>query len=103
MRICYVLLSSTFGMHQYTADLTNRMTQAGHQVHLVTTMRAPRDRYGSNLKIHAPVETASTGFSWEVVRVLAFRRALQAIRQVNPDDIHFSGPGCAMAAAQSCC
>ena len=25
MRVCYVLLSPTFGMHQYTADLANRM------------------------------------------------------------------------------
>ena len=25
MRICYVLLSPTFGMHQYTADLANRL------------------------------------------------------------------------------
>lgn len=28
MRICYVLLSPTFGLHQYTADLTNRMALA---------------------------------------------------------------------------
>ena len=36
MRICYVLLSPSFGMHQYIADLANRMAQAGHEAHLVT-------------------------------------------------------------------
>jgi glycosyltransferase involved in cell wall biosynthesis len=92
MRICYVLLSPTFGMHQYTADLANRMVKAGHEVHLVTTTHAPRDRYGPGVKIHTPVESTSTGFSREVVRVQPFRRALQTICQVNPDVMHFTGP-----------
>ena len=50
MRICYVLLSPTFGMHQYTADLANRMilngldaqSPAAHEVFLVTTDNYPR-------------------------------------------------------------
>ena len=92
MRICYVLLSPTFGMHQYTADLANRMAQAGHAVHLVTTKRAPRDRYAPGLSIYTPVETTSTGLSWEVLGIPAFRRALKAISQVEPDVIHFTGP-----------
>jgi hypothetical protein len=29
----------------YTADLANRLAQAGHDVHLVTTSWAPHDRY----------------------------------------------------------
>ena len=41
MRICYTLLSPAFEMHQYTADLANRMAQAGHDVHLVTSSHAP--------------------------------------------------------------
>jgi glycosyltransferase involved in cell wall biosynthesis len=92
MRICYVLLSPTFGMHQYTADLGNRMVKAGHEVHLVTTTHTPRDRYAPSVEIHTPVETTNTGFSWEVLSIPAFRRALQAIRQVNPDVVHFTGP-----------
>ena len=44
-RICYVLLSPTLGMHQYTADLANRMVRADHDVSLVTTSHYPRDRY----------------------------------------------------------
>ena len=51
MRICYVLLSPTYGMHQYTADLANRMLDAGHDVRLVTTATAPRDRYSPRLDI----------------------------------------------------
>lgn len=45
MRIVYVLLSPTFGMHQYTADLANRMAEQGHAVVLVTTTTFARDRY----------------------------------------------------------
>ncbi len=30
MNITYVLLSPTFGMHQYTADLANRVTDTGY-------------------------------------------------------------------------
>ncbi len=92
MRICYVLLSATFGMHQYTAGLANRMAEAGHGVHLVTTKHAPRDRYGPDVGIRTPVETTSTGLSWEAMRVQQLRRALEAIRQVKPDVIHFTGP-----------
>ena len=92
MRICYVLLSPTFGMHQYTADLANRMAAGGHKVHLVTTEHIPRDRYGPDLEIYTPVKSTSTGLSWEVIDAPAFRRALQAIRQVNSDVIHFTGP-----------
>ena len=92
MRICYILLSPTFGMHQYTADLANRMAEAGHDAHLVTTAHVPSDRYGTCVDIKTPVETTSTGFSREVVAIRAFRRALQAIRQANPDVIHFTGP-----------
>ena len=92
MRICYVLLSPTFGMHQYTADLANRMGQAGHDVHVVTTVHAPRDRYGPVVKLHTPVATSSTGFSFETGRVLALARSLRAIQRLAPDVVHFTGP-----------
>ena len=65
MRLCYVLLSPTWGMHQYTADLANRMQAAGHEVHVVTTRRAPRDRYSPAVAFHTPISTATTGFSLE--------------------------------------
>ena len=92
MRICYVLLSPTLGMHQYTSDLANRMVGAGHDAHLVTTKHASRDRYGPDIKIQTPIETTNTGFSLEAIDVHGFRRTLQTLRKVNSDVIHFTGP-----------
>jgi glycosyltransferase involved in cell wall biosynthesis len=94
MRICYLLLSPTWGMHQYTADLANRLAQAGHEVHLVTTRRVPRDRYAPAVTIHTPVDTRDTGFSFEAIRHSSFvvRHALSALRQVDPDLVHVTGP-----------
>ncbi len=76
MRLIYVLLSSTFGMHQYTADLANRMAQAGHDVHLVTTAAYPAHRYLPAVTVHTPINTRSTGFSPEGLDVASLRRAV---------------------------
>ena len=92
MRVCYVVLSPTFGMHQYTADPANRMAAAGHEVHLVTTARAPRDRWAPEIQIHTPVETSNTGFSTEGLRLSNVGRALAAICALQPDVVHFGGP-----------
>jgi len=93
MRLCYVLLSPTWGMHQYTADLANQMAAAGHGVHLVTTRRAPRDRYAPEVVFHTPVNTRDRGFSPHGLCATpgAVRRALAAIRQVAPDVVHITG------------
>lgn len=92
MRICYALLSPTFGMHQYTADLANRLVSAHHDVHVVTTTRAPRDRYAPKVAVHTPVETTSTGFSFESLHLGNVRRVEEAIMDLDPDLVHFSGP-----------
>jgi glycosyltransferase involved in cell wall biosynthesis len=94
MRLCYVVLSPTWGMHQYTADLANRMAWAGHEVHLVTTRHAPRDRYAPGVAIHAPVATTDSGFSAEAIRHAPsiVRGSLSAICGVDPDLVHFTGP-----------
>jgi starch synthase len=96
MRLCYVLLSPTFGMHQYTSDIANRMAQGGiadsFDVHLVTTTRVPRDRYVPAVMVHTPVETTGTGFSREALRVGAVRDLQAAICDLDPDVTHFSGP-----------
>jgi glycosyltransferase involved in cell wall biosynthesis len=92
VRICYVLLSPTFGMHQYTADIANRMVRAGHDVHLVTTSRHPSDRYVSEVKVYTPVDTTNTGFSLQSLRLRSLRRAKTAICQLEPDVVHFTGP-----------
>jgi alpha-maltose-1-phosphate synthase len=92
MRICYVLLSPTFGMHQYTSDLANRMAQAGHEVHLVTTTRVPRDRYLPAVTLHTPVTLNNTGFSAESLRVRDLARLQATIIGLQPEVVHFGGP-----------
>lgn len=92
MRICYVLLSPTFGMHQYTADLANRMAQCGHDVHLVTTNRYPAHRYLPAVTPHTPVDAQSTGFSPDALQPASVHRAAQAIRRTRPDVVHMTGP-----------
>jgi len=96
VRLCYVLLSPTFGMHQYTSDLANRLAQVRLpdpvDVHLVTTAQAPRDRYSAAVQIHTPVDTTSTGFSAEALRTAQCSWALAAIEELEPDVVHFAGP-----------
>ena len=92
MRICYVLPSPTFGMHQYTADLANRMVQCGRDVHLVTTARYPDHRYLPDIEVHTPVDTRSTGFSPDALRPAAMRRTAGVIQDIRPDVVHITGP-----------
>lgn len=92
MRICYVLLSPTYGMHQYTADLANRMLDAGHDVRLVTTSKAPRDRYSPRLAIADPVDMADTGLSISTLRLNRLLDAKRAVTEWCPDAVHFTGP-----------
>lgn len=83
MRLIYLLLSPTFGMHQYTADLANRLAaEPGADVHLVTTTTLPRDRYSPAVHIHTPVVTHSTGFAREGLNPAALRRTLHTIDQI---------------------
>jgi glycosyltransferase involved in cell wall biosynthesis len=93
MRICYVLLSPTWGMHEYTADLVTRRQAAGDDVDLVTTSRAPREPYAPGISIHMPVSLTNTGFSLEgMMRLPAVPRVAREIRSLRPDVVHFTGP-----------
>jgi len=93
VRICYLLLSPTWGMHQYTADLANRRCAAGDDVHVVTTSLAPRDRYAPGVGFHAPAALAGTGFSAQgVLRLPILRRVEREILAERPDVVHFTGP-----------
>ena len=102
MRICYVLLSPTWGMHQYTAGLAHDSLEAGHDVHLVTTRRAPLDRYSPRLTVHTPVDTRNTGFSLRdlPLTLYALRYTERALREdvIRKDVmrkggvVHFTGP-----------
>lgn len=92
MRIAYILLSPTFGMHQYTADYANRFVQAGHDVHLITTSHLPRDRYATAVAIHTPVATTNTGISTELLQWRSIKKVIAVVEQIQPDVIHFTGP-----------
>ena len=92
MRLCYILLSPTFGMHQYTADLANRMAAAGHEVFLVSTSHLPRDRYGPGVELQTPIATSNTGFSREGLRYRQSELVVKAVADIAPDVLHFTGP-----------
>ncbi len=93
MRLCYVLLSPTWGMHQYTADLANRRQAVGDDVHLVTTALAPHDLYAPGVTLHQPTTLANTGFSPEgVLRLFEVQRVSREISELRPDVVHFGGP-----------
>jgi starch synthase len=92
LRLCFTLLSPTWGMHQYTAALANRMHEAGHQVHVVTTVHAPRSAYAPGVTLHAAVATRNTGFSPDGLRPRDLSRVLRGIKELLPDVVHFTGP-----------
>ncbi|HOT90791.1 MAG TPA: glycosyltransferase family 4 protein [Anaerolineae bacterium] len=91
MRIVYALLSPTFGMHQYTADIANRAA-AYHEVHLVTTGRYPDHRYAPAVTVHIPVNSRDTGFSPHAFDPAAIHNSQLAILNLHPDVVHFTGP-----------
>ena len=96
MHLCYLLLSPTFGMHQYTADLANRaaagvFTGGPAEVHLVTTTALARDRYSPAVQIHTPVTTSGTGFSPEGAQVAGVARVLRAVEESGAGLVHITG------------
>lgn len=91
MRVIFLLLSPTFGMHQYTADLANRMV-GEYDVHVVTTRGYPADRYGPEVSVHTPVNLGDTGLSTESLRLDHLHRVKQTLRSLRPDLVHITGP-----------
>ena len=102
MRLAYLLLSPTFGMHQYTADLANRLVFATSQdspqvsrqteVHVITTTTLPRDRYAPGVNIHTPVTTHGTGLGPGGVRLKGLAEIKTKLAEVAPDVVHLTGP-----------
>ena len=92
MRLCYVLLSPTFGMHQYTADIANRMARSGHHVSLVTTDCLPRDRYAPDIEIQTPVSMSGTGLSHQSLDLRHYQAVVKTIISLRPQVVHFTGP-----------
>lgn len=101
MRIVYVLLSPTFGMHQYTADIANRVACASSpaltgtvadEAILITTAGYPADRYSPAVEVYTPLRSTGTGFSGEGLRVRQVGRIARHIIELHPDAVHFTGP-----------
>lgn len=91
MRLVYLLLSPTFGMHQYTGDLIQQM-YLNHEVHLVTTSAFPPDRYPPTTQIHTPVQLTNSGLSAQSLQWSVLHRLGEQIRQLQPEVVHFTGP-----------
>lgn len=91
LRLTYLLLSPTLGMHQYTADLANRMVSQ-HAVQLVTTAGFPRDRYDPAVEASTPVALDTSGFSAEILALGRLRQVKRVLEQIKPDLVHFAGP-----------
>lgn len=91
MRIVYVQLSPTFGMHQYAADLANRMSEL-HEVHLLTTKSFPADRYAPAVVVHAPADVMDTGLSRRSLHVDDLGQVVRKLRSLDADVVHLTGP-----------
>jgi glycosyltransferase involved in cell wall biosynthesis len=79
-------------MHQYTADLANRMVRAGHRVQLVTTGRYPEHRYLPDIEARTPVNNRTTGFSPEGLQLDSARAVIDVAQSLQPDLVHLTGP-----------
>ncbi|MBN1401966.1 MAG: glycosyltransferase, partial [Anaerolineae bacterium] len=106
MRLTYVLLSPTFGLHQYTADLANRMAALGHVVQLVTSTAYPADRYAPGVAVQTPVDTRNTGLSLGALKPGIAPDLARLIQASEPDLVHITGPhlwnGGVIAALKRC-
>ncbi len=92
MKLLYLCLSPTFGMHQYTADLANRMAAAGHEVTLVGTSHLPCDRYSPTVRLVTPLSNRSTGFSSDGLRLDLYRKLCYTVTEVDADVVHVTSP-----------
>jgi starch synthase len=96
VRLVYVVLSPTFGMHQYTADLANHQAGAyggpADDVTVITPRQAPFDRYAPQVNIQSPVQIAGTGLKRSNFSAAGLRQVYRTIRSAQPDIVHFTGP-----------
>jgi glycosyltransferase involved in cell wall biosynthesis len=99
VRVCYVALSPTFGMHQYTAGMANQMVGAlEHEpvrswpVTVITNRRVPHDRYAPQVNVQSVVDVEGTGLQRTNFNLRGFEKVYRAIRAAQPNVVHFTGP-----------
>jgi glycosyltransferase involved in cell wall biosynthesis len=78
-------------MHQYTADLANRMAEI-KETFLCTVKGFPADRYSPYITIGTPGEIKSTGFSFDGLRIKQAKEIERWVLDKDPDVIHITGP-----------
>ncbi len=91
LRLCYVLLSPTFGMYQVAADLANRFCDE-YDVHLVCATSVPRDRFAAAVHLHPLSKARSSGMDLATLDLLTLLRVMRRISALRPDVVHFVAP-----------
>lgn len=90
--LTYLLLSPTYAMHLYTADLAQAVLDAGGAVHLITVPGYPAHLYDPRVQAH-PVWPAGAGtMSPRPLLRRAVTSAVRAVRATAPDVAHITGP-----------
>jgi glycosyltransferase involved in cell wall biosynthesis len=78
-------------MHQYTADLANRMVKE-NDVFLVTTVDYPGDRYSPAIPVHTPLTANDTGLSLQGLKNMRLAAVRSVLEDLQPDVVHITGP-----------
>lgn len=92
LSLTYLLLSRTYGMHLYTADLARAVLDAGGAVHLVTVADYPAHAYDPRVQVHAIWPAGVGTMSPQPLLDGAVRRVIAAVRDISPDVVHITGP-----------
>ena len=100
MRVTYVVLSPTFGIHQGTADLANLhvMPMGGGSPDLqaratvLTIFGAPIDRYAPPVMVQPLISMRGTGLQRTSFDLRSLWKVYQAIVKSGSDVVHFNGP-----------
>jgi starch synthase len=91
MRICYIVLSPTFGMYQVAADLANRFC-IEHEVHLLAARCVPRDRFAPAVQVHPLTRASNSGVELASLDPITLSHVIRTVVQLKPDLVHFAAP-----------
>ncbi len=100
MRVTYVVLSPTFGIHQGTADLANLyvMPSCGSSPDLqsratvLTIFGAPIDRYAPPVMVQPLISMRGTGLQRTSFDLRSLWKVYRTIVKSGSDVVHFNGP-----------
>jgi len=90
--LTYLLLSRTYAMHLYTADLARAVLDAGGAAHLVTVAGYPAHLYDPRVQVHTVWPAGMGTMSPRPLLRGAIGRVVEAVRVLGPDVVHITGP-----------